>query len=330
MLKVLRSSSRIVSSERVRSPISSPPPAGSGASKSPGRHLLRRLGQAPDPDRDQRGDQEADQDADRDRDQQRPEPVAAKLIEGPGQGRRRLRADDHRAAHRHVAVAEDRRGGDRDVAGQARPVAAAVERDADRLAASLARRPAPARFWPGANGVAVAVERPGLEVPGVGLGEDVRGVQLVDPAEVVGEAGGLADRQVGGLALQGAARGVVDEDVDRGGRDQATPAKAAPSQSRIGIRRPSLPTPRPLDLSRPSLRIVTACSHSCCDCPAAAATQRASAAARRSQSASRASSSETLTRSRRRVSSTHSTAARAPGRVESLGVLGQLRRGGRR
>ncbi len=35
MLKVLRSSSRIESSERVRSPISSPPPGGRGASNRP-------------------------------------------------------------------------------------------------------------------------------------------------------------------------------------------------------------------------------------------------------------------------------------------------------
>ena len=87
------------------------------------------------------------------------------------------------------------------------------------------------------------VERPGLECPAVHLGENVRGVQLVDAAEVVSEAGGLADGQVRGLALQGATGGVVDEDVDGSSGDQADQreGRAEPEPHRNPAA--SLPTP---------------------------------------------------------------------------------------
>ena len=208
-----------------------------------GRHLLRRASQPPHPDRDQRGDHEADQDPDRNRDQQRPEAIAAKLIERPGQRGRWVRPDDHRAPHRHVTVAENRCRGDRDVPGQARAVAAVVEGDAKRL--RLVRDGGQAgEVLPRREGVAVPVERPDLEVPGVRQGKDVGGVQLVDLAEVVREAGGLAYGEVPGLALQRAAGGVVDEDVDRRRRDQRDPGEcsAEPQSHRNPATR--LPAPR--------------------------------------------------------------------------------------
>jgi hypothetical protein len=178
MLKVLRSSSRIIEGAgQVADLIAAA--RGQGRLEAARRHLLRGSREAPHPDRDQRRDHEAHEDADRDRDQQGTQPVTAKLIERSGQGRWRLGAHDHRAAD--MAPAGDGRRGDRHVPRKARPVQAPAERDPDGLRLLRNRRER-GQVLPGRERVAMAVERPRLEVSGVRLCEQVGGVQLADLA----------------------------------------------------------------------------------------------------------------------------------------------------